>query len=549
MKEKFGIILSTHEVNSFLADVLNLNRQSLSLDFINSIIVKVAEKIPFQNVEMTTKYFGLPLRGEKLKKEILDRKGGICTTINPFMGAFLSSLGFNVHLIACGKKNEDKRHVAICLSLDEVKYFIDFGDAQPYFEAIDLTKIDFEYKRSFRSYKVLKIANDDYRIELRKDSVWTPYFEFNLEPVNFNFFDDSNLKFYSDLDFGPFWKELHFGIYPSKKLIAIRGNSFIIEQEYGSFINLKAKNEVEFEALLVKYLPDYHNQFDFMYAKYRIYSLNSIKRFGLSLTNEESTSFLNLLGLEEYEANFEFLSLFLKRFFEKIPFQNINMILRGKGKSPTIEQIKSDMLSGSGGPCGTMNPFVGSLLFKLGFDIYLVSGTMGKPNDHLALILCINNVKYYIDCGDGQPYFQPIAISVEKEFKHPFKNYRITQSDNNKFLVQFFIDEKWSTDVIVDPTPRDFSFFENSIYNHYSDSSYGPFWQGLRFACYPEGRIKAIRNNIVIIQNEMNEIIKLNFQDRESFLELINYYFIEYSHNFEEAFLNITKNGNKQGTD
>ena len=110
MKEKFGIELSESEVNSFLSKVLNLKRQSISIDFVNSIIVRVAEIIPFQNVEMTSKYFGVPLNGENLKRDVLECKGGICTTVNPFMGAFLNSLGYNVHLIACGKKNEDKRH-------------------------------------------------------------------------------------------------------------------------------------------------------------------------------------------------------------------------------------------------------------------------------------------------------------------------------------------------------------------------------------------------------------------------------------------------------
>ena len=545
MKERFGIELSENEVDHFLSNVLNIKRQSIKLDFINSIIIKVAEIIPFQNIEMTSKYFGIPLCDENLKRDILEGKGGICTTINPFMGAFISALGFDVHLIACGKNGEDKRHVAICLKLNGLKYFIDFGDAQPYFEAIELNSLELEYKRSFRSYKVYKTDEDCYRIELKKENVWTPYFEFGTAAVNFSFFDEANSKFYSDLEYGPFWKQLHFGIYPNKKLLAIRGNNFIIEDEYGNFKNVKAKNESHFNELLNKYLPEHSQQFDFIKAKQKIYELNSTKRVGFILTNDEFIRFLNLLGLNDYEVNFEFLCLFLKRFFEKIPFQNINMILRGKGKSPTVNEIKLDMLSGSGGPCGTINPFVGSLLFKMGFDAYLVAGTMGKPYDHLALILNLDNEKYYIDCGDGQPYFQPMAINDDKEYNHPFRNHRIIKSDNNKFLIQFFIDKKWLTDVCVDPTPRDFSFFEDSIYNHYTDLNFGPFWQGLRFACYPEDRIKAIRNNTIIIQNESNEIIKFTFEDKESFLLLLNNYFNEYSHNFENAFLHLTANGNK----
>lgn len=269
------------------------------------------------------------------------------------------------------------------------------------------------------------------------------------------------------------------------------------------------------------------------------------ERFGIELSENEKDKFLVLIGIKDAESTFEFFKKFIRKVFENIPFQNISMLLRGKGKSPTIDEIKKDMLSGLGGPCGTMNPFIGAVLFKLGYDVHLVSGTMGKPNDHLALLLNWENEKFYFDCGDGQPYFQPMAINDEKEYNHPFKNHRVIKSNDDKFFIQFFIDGKWLTDVCVDPTPRGFSFFEESIKMHYTDLSYGPFWEGLRFACYPDGRIKAIRNNTIIIQDESDKILKYSFEDKGGFIELLNIHFKEYSHNFEDAFLNLTANGNK----
>jgi N-hydroxyarylamine O-acetyltransferase len=547
MKDRFGIELSESNVNTFLTKVLSLEKQTISIDFVNSIIARVAEIIPFQNIDLTTKYFGSPLKGEELIESILNGKGGICTTINPFMGAFLSSLGFDVHLIACGKKNEDKRHVAICMKLNNSKYFIDFGDAQPYFEAIELNDLELEFKRSFRSYKIYQIGQEKYRIELKKDNIWSSYFEFETTPVNYNYFDEVNLKFYSDLDFGPFWKQLHFGIYPNKKLIAIRGNNFIIEKEYGVFENVKVRNEAHLKELLINHLPIHYEHFNFIEARKKIYELNSMKKFGLFLTDGEFNQFMNVIGFNSYEMSYDFLCLLMKKIFEKIPFHNINMILRGKGKSPSVDEIKSDMLSCIGGPCGTMNPFIGSLLFKIGFDVHLVAGTMGKSNDHLALILNWDNHKYYIDCGDGQPYFQPMDIDYEREYIHPFRSYRLVKTQDNKFRIDFFIDGKWLTDVVVDPTTRDFDFFKHSIYKHYSDIEYGPFWEGLRFACYPEGRIKAIRNNIIIIQGEDNNLNKLLFNDDNDFLYLLNTYFSEYSHNFISAYFNLSANENNKG--
>ena len=544
MKERFGIVLTELEVNQFFFDVLKIERRDNTLDFINQIILRVAETIPFQNIEMTANHFEKPLSEIEIKHKMLSGKGGICTTVNPFMASVLYSIGYDVHLIACGRKNEDKRHVALCVQLNGKKYFIDFGDAQPYFEAIELNNNEVEYQRSFRSYKVFNISENIFRIELKKDDTWTPYFEFDTTPVSFDFFKDVDYKFYADLDFGPFWKQVHFGLYPNKKLIAIRGNTFIIEKEYGIFENIKAYNKNQFNDLINQYLPNHKVVFDFINARNKIYELNSIKRFGLALTDEEFNKFLAILNIDSYESTFDFLNLFISKIFETIPFQNITMLMRGKGKSPSVNDIKEDMLSGLGGPCGTMNPFIGSILFKMGFDIHLVAGTMGKLNDHLALLLNWNNEKYYIDGGDGQPYFKALPIKQNQEYYHPFKIFKLVPIDSKKFEIWFLNNETWIKDVEVDVTPRDFSFFEQNINQHYTDVSYGPFWEGIRFSCYPKGRIIAIRNNVFIYQDSENKIIKENFINETTLKIVIGKYFKNYRHEFINAYLKINSNGN-----
>ena len=539
MKEKYGIELSEIEVNQFLSDILDIERQEVSLQYINAIILKVAEVIPFQNIEMTTKYFNNPLNGDDLKQNIFNGKGGICTTINPFMASVLNIIGFNVHLIACGLKGQDKRHVAICLHIGGINYFLDFGDAQPYFEAIELNDLAKEYHRSFRSFKISISGGDNYIIELKRENIWTPYFEFNLEPVNFSYFDQANRKFYSDIDYGPFWKQIHFGLYVDKKLRAIRGNTFIIETGQGKFTETRVKNETQFRALLIQYFPEQYKRFDFILARNKIYELNSVKRFGFFIDDNEFNDFLTLINLSEYEVTFEYLRNFIRNVTQKIPFQNINMLIRGKGKSPSVEEIKEDMLSGLGGPCGTMNPFIGSILFKMGFDVYLVAGTMENPNDHVALILNWENDKFYVDCGDGQPYFTPISTKNEAQYFHPFKTFRLKIIDHTHFEIHFLVKNEWVKDVTVNLTQRDFSFFENSIYRHYTDVNYGPFWEGIRFSCYPDSKIVAIRNNCFIFQDNDENISKHIFEDFNTFKMFIKERFKSYNHKFEEAFLKI----------
>ena len=253
-----------------------------------------------------------------------------------------------------------------------------------------------------------------------------------------------------------------------------------------------------------------------------IKGVNLSERFGINLSQLEVIFFLKKIEVSNIEINLKFITEFIGNILNKIPFQNYKMIERGFGHIPTEKDIKEDMFSLNGGTCATINTFIGAILYKIGFNVSLINGTMMRTNDHIAILLNLENKFYTIDLGDGQPYFTPNLINKNTITKHPFRTYRtITQSNNLR--VEFLINAKWSTDVILHLVPKTFNEVYTTLEKHYTQKKYGPFWNGVRFAIYPNNKIIAIRDKTFIIQKS-NSIKKIKINNHKHLKELTTKY-------------------------
>lgn len=250
--------------------------------------------------------------------------------------------------------------------------------------------------------------------------------------------------------------------------------------------------------------------------------IDSSVRFGMQFTSFEIHYFLRKIDIENIEKSIDFIAIFITSFLDKIPFQNYTMHQRGFGHIPTIADIKEDMLSLQGGTCATINTFVGGLLYNLGFDTHLIHGTMQQKNDHIAILLYLNNRLYTIDLGDGQPYFSALPINEPVLKEHPFRTYRTTKQGNN-IRIDFLIRGKWSTDAILHLSPKTFEQIYSTLQQHYTQRQFGPFWSGVRFAIYPNKKIIAIRDKVFILQ-ESGTIKKIEIKDKAHLEKLTTQY-------------------------
>lgn len=96
----------------------------------------------------------------------------------------------------------------------------------------------------------------------------------------------------------------------------------------------------------------------------------------LNLTKEDAVTFLTcVLGWTFDEANsftpsLDNLNKIIVSMLSRVPFHNLTLLTRER-RPPTIAEIKSDMMSGIGGPCAVVNAFFAVLLDVLGFGPYV----------------------------------------------------------------------------------------------------------------------------------------------------------------------------------
>lgn len=191
------------------------------------------------------------------------------------------------------------------------------------------------------------------------------------------------------------------------------------------------------------------------------------------------------------------LTRLIRAWLGRIPFQNVTMLARAR-RAPTLEEIRDDVLSGRGGPCGVMNPAMAALLHRLGYDVCLISGSMQAPDCHIALLLRLADVDWWLDVGNGHPYLEAVALGDEQVRHHAGLRWRIRAREPGFYAVEHLVPDAddWKCSYTFRPEPHPFSFFEGMIHSHYTQPGYGPFLMGLRLIRYPRGQIDAVRDHL-----------------------------------------------------
>lgn len=194
------------------------------------------------------------------------------------------------------------------------------------------------------------------------------------------------------------------------------------------------------------------------------------------------------------------------RMLARLPFQNVCMLARPR-RAPTLAEIRDDMLSGRGGPCGHQNPFLVALLHELGYEVELVAGTMQAPDCHIALLVTLDGAPAWVDVGNGFPYLEPIALDDARPRLHPMLDHRLVARADGRHQIEHRPrgHDAWLRNYDFDRTPRPFDDFGDMIASHYSRPGYGPFLLGLRANAHTPDRSIVLRDRVLRIVDDTRD--------------------------------------------
>ena len=195
--------------------------------------------------------------------------------------------------------------------------------------------------------------------------------------------------------------------------------------------------------------------------------------------HDERRRMLVLLGLDEAKPTFDYLSQLTRRWLLRIPFHNLDLLV---GESPRDEAgAAGRCLQGRGGGCHVHAAGFHALLNSLGFEAQYGAATIGEPSDHLLLAVNVEDTRYWVDVGNGQPYLQPFPDKEPTRMAHLGWEVRTTPTHRGLRLERRSPDQpSWLEVYVTSSARKTWRDFSASIHRHHTEPGYGPFLTGLR---------------------------------------------------------------------
>lgn len=245
------------------------------------------QTIPFQNLTLLSQNKQdrhVPTE-EEIKLEVVNKRGGLCFTLNIFMHSILEAVGYDVDLtLACVVDQELAigDHVIVLvknMTADNSLHVVDVGFGFPSFEPVSL---DFEdqanvkiYKHSFTTYKYIKESNKYFRLHQRfsgdvvspgssfeepfQQKEWTRYYCFQNSPCKYGDEDvrRSAAAIYNWPSECHFQRMLRMVRWNDGKAIGIKGSTLLKENDHGKLEATEMTSTEEIKNRIMEYFPVY----------------------------------------------------------------------------------------------------------------------------------------------------------------------------------------------------------------------------------------------------------------------------------------------------
>ena len=273
--------LSKEEAVHFVTEVLGIRdpdrkHQEDRVAFLNELIKAIHCSVPFQNITLLSQDEAdrhLPTV-EEIKTDIKSGKGGLCYTIGVFITHLLQALGYDAYLCAGSIMFFDTGNHVICivqnLTSPGSKHMVDAWTGWPTFEAIPL---DFQdespvYNFSFLEFKLIRKGTIVQRFHRKGEKYaeishpadqyiegWRKMCEFDMAiPRELSFFDQPMLRVG---ELSPFLVTFRAVTYRDLKLVAIRNDTLLLENDSHKVEATKLQSRKEICEAMKKYFPQF----------------------------------------------------------------------------------------------------------------------------------------------------------------------------------------------------------------------------------------------------------------------------------------------------
>lgn len=253
--------------------------------------------------------------------------------------------------------------------------------------------------------------------------------------------------------------------------------------------------------------------------------------------------YLTFLGLEQKEPNTAYLQELMETHLHRVPFEIISKyhyyaIKNSNRLIPNYEEFLENLYQkGWGGNCYILNLHFAKLLGSLGFKVDIVRGRGG--NNHLGLMVTLEERFYYVDVGYMAPFFEPLMIEEEPHLIRCGEEIIIKKIGNQ----QYCIDRRTGGQSFVTKTiewfPVTIESFKKDILHAHRDQDENPFMRRIVATIFKNRVSYAVINSKLIIKSNQ-KVQVMDYSNKVDWLNMMNATFnlrkqdLEFALNFLE---------------
>jgi arylamine N-acetyltransferase len=255
--------------------------------------------------------------------------------------------------------------------------------------------------------------------------------------------------------------------------------------------------------------------------------------------------FLKILNIPQRDPSLNALTQIIKAYLTTIPFENISKIYYmkkyGLMNIPDFDlYLKGISLQNFGGTCYSNNFYMNKLLEYLGYEVRLCGADMTNPDVHIINIVSIENRDYLVDVGYAAPFFDPIPLDLNREYKIAFgtDEYVLNPRNSNGYSeLNMFRNGCIKHGYRVKPHTRSISEFETVIKDSFRESA--TFLNAILLVRF--GMQSSIRiHNFSLFEFHDQNYKQIEIKNKEDLINNIFRYFAIPKEIIEESFSLIT---------
>lgn len=249
-------------------------------------------------------------------------------------------------------------------------------------------------------------------------------------------------------------------------------------------------------------------------------------------TKIDVSEYLERLKLKRQDPSLAYLKKLQKAHLTHIPFENLDIHYGSKIKLDYQAIFKKLISRQRGGICYELNGLFYHLLYHLGYDCYIISAevynhdteTFGKPFDHLAICVILDDQPWLADVGFGDGIINPIEIDVGKVQMDYHRYWRLDIDPDERLLLRESPDTNYfKTQYRFTLKERQLIEFLNML-DYHQDSPESPFTQRKLVTRLTEsGRVTLTNRELKI--REFGEVHTTDVLHEDDFLSKLYYHF------------------------